>query len=358
LVIKEDLNVLFNDTSTNKSETNPRLARLAELLAFDPTNEVAISSTHEGPEVALTPLPEPGHSPTQMQSQPENGRSLELNTPLKLSTDESAPSPSGQSSPVTTSFPKELDLPELRQNVRMIADALMGALSQVVNETQARREASNAQVTAILKDFDQITARLRSQQEQLEQVVAGRQELITKIEEIARPVSALEDRLRNIEERLLAAETQIREQSEQVSALAAAGERREQTQQSLANRLETIEFIIETIEADSQRRGAWLDKLLTSIRGLDNRGEQRYHADAPVQVTTVGETPQVIAGRLVNLSKKGLGLVLEAPIAAGIQVEITVEGRVLNGTVRYCRPRSDGYWTGIVLGQALAVPAE
>ncbi len=347
----------FNDTAGSKPETNPRLARLAELLAFDPAKEPD-SDGAEATEVSLAPLPESGISAGQTQPHPENGRSVEADAPLKLSATESDPAPTRPETLPPASFPKELDLPEVRNNVRLVADALMSALLQAVKEAQARSETSNAKIAAVLQDFEQISAKLRSQQEQLEQVVSGRQELIRKIEEIAGPISALDGRLRNLEERLLAAETQMREEAERLSALAAAGERIEQFQQSLASRLETVEFIIENIEADSQRRGALLDQLLSSLRGLDNRGEPRYHADAPVRITTAGETPRIVSGRLANISKKGLGLVLEAPIAAGSQVEIAVEGRVLSGTVRYCRHRSDGYSTGIVLSQPLPVPAE
>jgi hypothetical protein len=91
---------------------------------------------------------------------------------------------------------------------------------------------------------------------------------------------------------------------------------------------------------------------------MDLRCEPRFRADEPVKVTLLGEPETVISGRIVNLSGKGMRLMLESPAPLGAAIRVEIDGTILLGEVCYCYPEGATYAAGLQLEQALTLSEE
>ncbi len=86
---------------------------------------------------------------------------------------------------------------------------------------------------------------------------------------------------------------------------------------------------------------------------MDRRSESRFQTDEPVQVTVLGQTQPVVAGRLANLSGKGMRLLLESPVPVGAPIRVDMDGTMLLGEVCYCYPEGAKWAIGLQLEHAL-----
>ncbi len=86
---------------------------------------------------------------------------------------------------------------------------------------------------------------------------------------------------------------------------------------------------------------------------MDQRRELRVEADQAVRVSVLDENPVEMEGRVVNLSSKGLRLLLEGPVAPETPVKVVWENRLLLGEICYCECATQGYYVGISLAHAL-----
>ena len=91
---------------------------------------------------------------------------------------------------------------------------------------------------------------------------------------------------------------------------------------------------------------------------MERRPERRYPADEPVTVTILGGENCVISGRVVNLSGKGMRLVLEREAPIGAPVRVDVDGTILLGEVCYCAREGNSYYAGLELEHALTMSEE
>ena len=86
---------------------------------------------------------------------------------------------------------------------------------------------------------------------------------------------------------------------------------------------------------------------------MDRRIESRFHVDESVQVTVLDQTQPVVAGRLVNLSGKGMRLSLDSEVPVGAPVRVDMDGTMLLGEVCYCYPEGATWALGLRLEHAL-----
>jgi hypothetical protein len=86
---------------------------------------------------------------------------------------------------------------------------------------------------------------------------------------------------------------------------------------------------------------------------MDARNELRIEADQPVRITVLDESEAEFAGRIVNYSPKGMGLLLDRPIRLEAPVKIVWANQLLLGEVCYCRGEGTAYSAGVSLMHAL-----
>ncbi len=91
---------------------------------------------------------------------------------------------------------------------------------------------------------------------------------------------------------------------------------------------------------------------------MERRSEPRYPADEPAKVTILGSEPCVISGRVVNLSGKGMRLMLEREAPVGAPVRVDVDGTILLGEVCYCARQGNSFCAGLELEHALTMSEE
>lgn len=94
------------------------------------------------------------------------------------------------------------------------------------------------------------------------------------------------------------------------------------------------------------------------VLAMDQRSEPRYPVVGPAKVTVLGNNPTEIHGSIVNLSGKGMRILLEAAVPAGSAVRIDVDGTVLLGEICYCQPEGFCYAAGFELEQAFTLSEE
>jgi PilZ domain len=92
---------------------------------------------------------------------------------------------------------------------------------------------------------------------------------------------------------------------------------------------------------------------------MDRRRELRFESNTPVQVAVLGPPlGQAIEGRILNLSGRGLQLLLPRSIQPGTALRIDQGAQMLLGEAVYCSAEAGGYVTGVEIQHAvLDVPA-
>lgn len=84
--------------------------------------------------------------------------------------------------------------------------------------------------------------------------------------------------------------------------------------------------------------------------GRNRRQEMRLPCDPGGVLLESVAHPEPVEGQIVEVSKSGLQLRLEIPVAAGALVRISRAGMAISGQIRYCRPNDAGSFdTGVAI---------
>ena len=86
---------------------------------------------------------------------------------------------------------------------------------------------------------------------------------------------------------------------------------------------------------------------------MDSRKEPRLETEQEVTVTLLGTPEIALAGRVVNLSGKGLCLATGRELPPGGALKVELADCLLLGEVVYSRAVEGGYLVGVALEQAL-----
>jgi hypothetical protein len=91
---------------------------------------------------------------------------------------------------------------------------------------------------------------------------------------------------------------------------------------------------------------------------MDRRKEPRLRADEPALMTVLDEPGRVFAGRIADMSGRGMRLLVEEPVRPGAAVQVDWADALLLGEVCYCQVAEGGYSIGLNFEQALFDTAE
>ena len=94
--------------------------------------------------------------------------------------------------------------------------------------------------------------------------------------------------------------------------------------------------------------------MLADKHYMDRRREVRVTADQIVRVTALGKYPLQMDGIAVDLSGRGLRILVPDAVDPGDAVKIDLEDTLLLGEICYCKPRDYGYIVGIEVDQVLS----
>ncbi len=87
---------------------------------------------------------------------------------------------------------------------------------------------------------------------------------------------------------------------------------------------------------------------------VERRQEARIQTEEEVQVTVLADPPGAqMTGRAVDLSGRGLSLILAQALPAGVAVRIDRRDRLLLGEVAYCVAEGGAFRLGIEVDQSL-----
>lgn len=86
---------------------------------------------------------------------------------------------------------------------------------------------------------------------------------------------------------------------------------------------------------------------------MERRRELRVNTDQAVMVTVLGRQRQEMQGRTVDLSGRGMRIVLPKRVHPGDPIKVGLEDALLLGEVCYCRPQGRDFVIGIQLDQVL-----
>jgi len=92
--------------------------------------------------------------------------------------------------------------------------------------------------------------------------------------------------------------------------------------------------------------------LKSPVETDERRKELRYPTDgwAKVVVPFLPE-PQIVSAHVVDVSRGGMRLKLQAPLEPGTLLQIEMKSVLATGEVRYCRPDGNEYSVGIQLDE-------
>jgi hypothetical protein len=91
---------------------------------------------------------------------------------------------------------------------------------------------------------------------------------------------------------------------------------------------------------------------------MEKRAGVRFPAGQSVRVTLLSHPPDQFSARVVNLSGKGMRLLLDRPISPGAPLKIEWVETLLLGEVCYCEAVEGGYAAGLELQHALLQTSE
>ena len=86
---------------------------------------------------------------------------------------------------------------------------------------------------------------------------------------------------------------------------------------------------------------------------MDRRREPRIRAYETVQLTVLGDTPNVSPANAIQLSTHGMRLVVDQPIPVNAAIKVVCDDWMALGEVCYCRLERAHYVVGLHLDQAL-----
>jgi len=124
--------------------------------------------------------------------------------------------------------------------------------------------------------------------------------------------------------------------------------------EALVARVDAQEREIRELREQLRERGVLLEKVLAYLPSVDMRREPRFSFDETVRVTLVTERERPAAGRVVNVSNKGLGLVLGDDLPVGAEVEADINEVLVRGRIVHSRREGDRFAVGVSLDQPIA----
>jgi hypothetical protein len=189
--------------------------------------------------------------------------------------------------------------------------------------------------------------------ERLDRLFTGQEATTQQIQACTGTLSALETRVLQLCERLESVDVSLQSQIATGARLTALCEKLDQIHQSLAARVESHGEMIHLLRSEVRQPLGMLERVLGSLRALDLRKESRFPVDESATVTIEGEPETVMAGRIVDASESGLGLVLETPLRCASKVRVDVNSNSFPGTVSYCLPKGEKHAVGVKLSQQL-----
>jgi hypothetical protein len=86
---------------------------------------------------------------------------------------------------------------------------------------------------------------------------------------------------------------------------------------------------------------------------VDRRREERVNSNEAVQVTILGSEQERIQGHLINLSGKGLRIVVPAVILPGTLLRIDTKDSILLGEVSHWTKQDGGIQIGVQIEHVL-----
>ena len=177
--------------------------------------------------------------------------------------------------------------------------------------------------------------------------------LLDHVQGGTRQVAALDARVLELISRLDIVDSRSRVQAQATDHLTELCSRLEKAVQLLDKRLDSQDYTYRSLR-DEIRQGRLELKRPT---GAELRLEPRVFTQKAVNVMVPGGPEVAIAGAVVNASQSGLGLLLEAPVPAGAEIRLDVDGTLLSGAVCYCRPQGKWYAVGLNSVMQLDAPA-
>ncbi|MCX6630043.1 MAG: PilZ domain-containing protein [Candidatus Solibacter sp.] len=86
---------------------------------------------------------------------------------------------------------------------------------------------------------------------------------------------------------------------------------------------------------------------------MNERREPRFEINQSIWITLFGEPDIRLPARIKNVSKRGIGLELQGPVAVGTALKIELDDSLLLGEIIYCRADEGSCYVGVELEQAL-----
>jgi hypothetical protein len=91
---------------------------------------------------------------------------------------------------------------------------------------------------------------------------------------------------------------------------------------------------------------------------MNQRRDLRFEANQSVWITLFGEPDIRLPARVKNVSVRGIGLILQGPVAVGTALKLEVDDCLILGEVIYCRQvdatcDEASFYVGVELEQAL-----
>jgi hypothetical protein len=89
------------------------------------------------------------------------------------------------------------------------------------------------------------------------------------------------------------------------------------------------------------------------ILAMEHRQDPRYSTDLEVPVTLMRGREYQLLGHARNVSRRGMCLELNMPVATGARLRVEMEGGPVFGEVIYCRKHGEGYFVGLRLESSI-----
>ncbi len=86
---------------------------------------------------------------------------------------------------------------------------------------------------------------------------------------------------------------------------------------------------------------------------MDRRAQARFLADQQLSVSMVNPVLEAVTASIINVSREGMRLLMERPVAHGTILKLDWDDNALLGLVVYCEATETHYAIGLKLDQAL-----
>lgn len=86
---------------------------------------------------------------------------------------------------------------------------------------------------------------------------------------------------------------------------------------------------------------------------MERRSEPRFKTCQLIPLTILGDSGLLLTAIAVEVSARGMRIVLDRPIPVGAAVKLESDDTLMLGEISYCRPESNGFVAGLRLDQVL-----